>query len=174
MSRDIHTLTVGSFGPMLTNLSAWIDKAAAGGAEPAALIEARLAPDMFDLAQQVRLACRHATETVGRLTGRPPIDTDGDLNSLAELKALIARTVAALQAAPASAFAGAEDRDVRIPLNDQMQFRFSGERLVRDWGLPHFYFHLVTAYGILRSQGAPLGKQDLAQVADAITPIGAP
>ncbi|MGA0601991.1 DUF1993 domain-containing protein [Caulobacter sp. KR2-114] len=177
MSRDIHRLAVGTFAPMLRNLSTWIDKAAAGRADPDALTAARLAPDMYDLAQQVELACRHAADTVARLTGRPPSPpTEAqDLASLARLQALIARTVSAVEAAPASGFAGAEDRDIRLPLNPQMEFRFSGERLLRDWGLPHFYFHLVTAYDILRHEGAAIGKQDyLAQVADAITPLGAP
>lgn len=175
MSRDIHTLVVGTFTPMLRNLSAWIDKAAAGRADPDTLLRARLAPDMFDLALQVELACRHAAETTARLTDRPPIDTHGAFASLADLQALIARTLAAVEAAPPSAFAGAEDRDLHIAVNEQMAFRFSGERMLRDWGLPHFYFHLVTAYDILRHEGAPLGKLDyLAQVGDAIVPAGAP
>jgi len=175
MSRDIHTLTIGTFAPMLNNLATWIDKAAVGRADAESLLQARLAPDMFDLAMQVQLTCRHAAETTARLTGRPAVETHGDLASLADLKALIARTLAAVQSAPPSAFAGAEDRDLHIAVNDQMAFRFSGERMVRDWSLPHFYFHLVTAYAILRNQGAQLGKLDyLAQVADAIVPAGAP
>jgi uncharacterized protein len=175
MSRDIHAFSVGVFAPMLRALDHCLDKAAVSVAKPIDLPRARLAPDMYDLGRQVELACRHAAETLGRLTGQAPIATELAAPGLADLKALIGRTVAALESAPPSAFAGAEDRDVRIPVNDQMEFRFSGDRLLRDWGLPHFYFHLVTAYDILRAQGADIGKLDyLRHVGDAIRPKDAP
>ncbi|MBS0409456.1 MAG: DUF1993 domain-containing protein [Proteobacteria bacterium] len=175
MSRDIHAYSVGTFAPMLRALDHCLDKAAASVADTAALPGARLAPDMYDLTRQVELSCRHAAETLARLTGRTPVPTDAAEPSLKGLKALIGRTVLALENAPPSGFAGAEDRDIRFSVNDQLEFRFTGDRLLRDWALPHFYFHLVTAYGILRAEGADIGKLDyLRHVADAIRPKGAP
>ena len=175
MTIQANTLALGTFVPMLRALSHCLDKggerAAAAGPGPQGLLAARLAPDMFDLTSQVQFACIHATDALAQLTGLPPTPHPAGEKSVEDLKALIARTVGVLEAAPAEAFAEAEARDIRIPLDEQMEFRFTGERFLRDWALPHFYFHLVTAYDILRTQGVDVGKRDyLSQIGDAIRP----
>ena len=174
MTMQAKALALGTFAPMLRALSHCMDKggehAAAAGPDPQALLAARLAPDMFDLTSQVRFACIHATDALAQLTGLPAAPHPG-AKTLEDLKVLIARTVGVLKAAPAEAFAGAEARDIRIPLDEQMEFQFTGERFLRGWALPHFYFHLVTAYDILRNQGVDVGKRDyLSQIGDAIRP----
>jgi hypothetical protein len=152
---------------MLTTLSTILDKAAAHakeqGRNPDDLLEAKLAPDMFTLLMQVRLCCHHAKDGMARLTGGTPPTIEnmgGDAKTLDELKRHIAETVAALKDIDAGAFNGAEDRRIEFPLQGPMWFQANGLEFLRDWSLPHFYFHDVTAYDILRNQGVELGKRD--------------
>ena len=160
---------------MLAALSAWLTKAEAQrpGEDGDALLAARLAPDMFPLATQVRFACRQAQEGVFRLQGRefPPalqalLDegrSGGERpGTMAEARSRIAETLTVVRAAaaegivvdPASAIAHA------LPIG--MVLDVSAEQYTRDWALPQFYFHIVTAYAILRAQGIELGKGDYA------------
>jgi hypothetical protein len=154
---NLHALAVPTFIQMLRNLSAQLDRGAAfaadNGLEPADLIQARLAPDMFPLADQVRFTCRQANEALARLTGQTPPD-------LAGVKALIAATVARLEATPASAFDGAGERAIELVMPNGIVFDMTGEQYLRDWALAQFYFHLMAAYAILRHKGVALGKPD--------------
>lgn len=164
MSISIQALSTGTFAPVLGSLSAIlvkaIDFAAAKGVESSALASARLAPDMFTLAQQVQTACDQAKGCAARLAGQePPVFAD-DEQTLEALKARIDRTLAYLDSIPAAAFAGAEERRIVIPGPGEIEFHFNGLEYVRDWALPHFYFHVVTAYDILRHEGLQIGKPD--------------
>jgi hypothetical protein len=158
---------------MLGALSAWLAKAEAQlpGERAEALMAARLAPDMFPLATQVRFACVQALEGLFRLRGQPfpgavAVLLDEGRNaveqpgSVAEARARIAETLAVVEA---SAMA-MPDVDPAMPiahaLPQGMVFDLDAEQYVRDWALPQFYFHLMTAYAILRSQGVALGKAD--------------
>ena len=80
--------------------------------------------------------------------------------TLAGLKAQIEETIAAVERPSEAAFAGAEDRDIRFVLIDDLSVQMTGAQFLTDWSLPHFYFHLVTAYDILRHHGVELGKRD--------------
>ena len=129
---------------------------------------------MFTLAQQVEQACSYATGFVRLMTGAEPPAVQAADATLADLKARIAHALSVLEAAPAAAFEGAEDRTVTIPLRDGLVLQAKGYQVLRDWSLPHFYFHVVTAYDILRHAGVPIGKLDyLAHVAYAIRQTGA-
>ena len=157
----MHTMSVDSFVPMLESLSAILDK----GAEHAKtikldLVNARLAPDMFTLAQQVRLACDHARDAVARLTGKNLSPVESHEKSFDDLKDRIAKTVEYLKLSEVSAFDDAENRDCSIPLPNNKVITMSGIQFLRAWALPHFYFHVVTAYGILRHNQVVIGKQD--------------
>jgi uncharacterized protein len=168
MSLTMHTLAMGSFIPMLQSLSHVLDKGAefatAKSLAAKALADARLAPDMYTLRQQVQLSCHHAKDAVGRLTGAEGtqrVDVD---EAFPELKARVRATLEVLEAAPASAFEGAEARTIVIPMpGGEMVFEMTGYQFLRDWSLPHFYFHVVTAYDILRHLGVPIGKPDYAR-----------
>jgi hypothetical protein len=165
MSISVHAIASGTFVPMLRSLSRVLDKGAAHADakkfDPAVLVKARLAPDMFTLAQQVQLACHHAKDAMARLTGQDPPQYGSADETFDELKARIRSTIEALESTPAAAFEGAEDRDVVIPLpGGEMAFEMKGYQLLRDWALPHFYFHVVTAYDILRHNGVDIGKRD--------------
>ena len=79
---------------------------------------------------------------------------------LDDLKARIAKTIDYVQSARAAAFEGAEDRAILFPLIENLVFDSNGFEYLRDWALPHFYFHVVTAYDILRHNGVEIGKRD--------------
>jgi hypothetical protein len=148
----------------LRTLSALLDKGAAfaeaQGMPFEALSQAQLAPDMFPLSRQVSIACRMAWEAVALLSGRerPPVEPVG--GTLAELKARIDETIRKLESVGESEFAGAAERRIVLPLQGELTAEFSGPEFLRDWSLPNLYFHLATAYDILRHKGVVLGKAD--------------
>jgi hypothetical protein len=160
----LYALAVPTFVQMLRNLSAWLDKgeafAAANGLAPAELFEARLAPDMFPLLDQVRFACRQAAEAAAHLTGQTPTARPEVEPNFVALKALIAETVAGLEATPEAAFEGAETRAIELVMPNGVVFDMTGEQFLRDWSLAQFYFHLMAAYALLRHKGVALGKPD--------------
>ena len=173
MNFDMRNLAIETFVPHLRTLSRLLEK---GGEHHAkahkgtrALVESRLAPDMFDLSQQVEMACFYARDAVARLIGGEPAPVEDNRGEdLEALKARIARTVADMVKVPDSAFDGAADRPVTVDLQHGRVLETHGFRYLKDWGFPHFYFHLVTAYAILRHNGVPLGKRDYISMGDAI------
>jgi hypothetical protein len=166
----MHSIATETFVPMLKSLSHVLDKGAeharASKSDPRALVDARLAPDMYTLAQQVQLASDQANDATARLTGLDAPQFENNEKTLDELKARIAKTIEYVESLREAAFEGAEDREVIIPIpENNMEFEMNGLQFLRDWALPHFYFHIVTAYGILRHNGVEIGKRDyLSQV----------
>jgi hypothetical protein len=172
MDEALHTFAVDTYAPMLESLAAILDRGAARAeAAKVDLVNARLAPDMFTLAQQVQQACHYAKDGVARLAGRPAPAMEEAETSLPGLKAQIARTLAAVRPVPAAAFDGAAGRDCGISIPGGLRIEMDGLRFLRSWSLPHFYFHVVTAYDILRHCGVEIGKRDyLSQVGAFIRP----
>lgn len=174
MKISMHTMAVDSFVPLLESLSQILDKGDAHAkAAKLDLVSARLAPDMFTLAQQVQLACDNASNGAARLCDQSAPAQADDEKTIADLRARIAKTVAYLRSLPAAAFEGAEERDCTIPIpNDpKLVIAMNGLQFLRAWALPHFYFHVVTAYDILRHNGVVIGKRDyLSQVGAFIRP----
>jgi hypothetical protein len=174
MTEFMHAMSVGTFVPALRSLSGVLAKglahAEATGADVGALAVARLAPDMFTLAQQIDIACYQARCGTAILSGRALPGFESSEGTFAGLERRIAETVAHIEAAPKASFEGAGDRPLKVPLPDAgITLEMTGLQFLRDWALPHFYFHVVTAYDILRAAGAPLGKLDyLAHVGYAI------
>jgi hypothetical protein len=168
MKISIRDMAVDTFVPMLESLAGILDKAAVyAEAAKVDLVNARLAPDMFTLAQQIEEACFHAKDAMSLLTGQSPAVKDGTETSLDGLKAQIARTLDYVRGIPSEAFNGAEERDCSIEAQNNQMIEMDGARFLKSWALPHFYFHVVTAYGILRSRGVAISKNDyLRQVAD--------
>jgi hypothetical protein len=157
-------MAIDTFVPMLRSLSVVLDKGAeharAKGLDPDSLVSARLAPDMFPLARQVQIACDQAKNGTARLIGQePPPYEDGE-KTLAELKVRIAKTLAYLDAIRPDHFEDARDRQIAFTLNEEFALDMDGVQYLRDWALPHFYFHVVTAYDILRHNGVVIGKRD--------------
>jgi hypothetical protein len=170
MKVSMHDMAVGSFVPMLESLSEVLDKGAEhAGSAKLDLVNARLAPDMYTLAQQVQLACHHARDGTSRLTGKGGAAIEDAEASFAGFKAQIARTLDFVRGATAAAFEGAEERDCSVEVPGDLVIRMNGLQLLRSWSLPHFYFHVVTAYDILRHNGVDIGKKDyLSQVGGLI------
>lgn len=169
---SLSTLLLPTYKQMLTTLSAWLDKAQAQLPEGAeALLSARLAPDMLPLATQIRFACVQAHEAVFRFKGEdfpPMIDTllnegrnaGAQPGSIADARARIAETLAFLDTLALDALDGDPQRPIAHALPMGMIFDLTAEQYARDWALPQFYFHVMTAYAILRAHGVALGKAD--------------
>ncbi|HOX88630.1 MAG TPA: DUF1993 domain-containing protein [Burkholderiaceae bacterium] len=160
---NAYDLTVPVFARLLGNLETLLDKAAAHAEakkfDPAVLVQARLAPDMFPLVKQVQIAADFAKGGVARLTGAEPPKWEDTESSIAELKARIARTREFVEAHTPERFVGALERQVEIKLGGQ-PVALSGLDYLNRVVLPNFYFHLVTAYDILRHNGVDIGKRD--------------
>jgi hypothetical protein len=163
MKLTLHAASVGVFEPMLTNLSAILDKAVsyaqAKKIDPAVLLAARLAPDMFPLSRQVQLASDFAKNSTARLAGQDPPRFADEEQTFEDLKARIARTLDFLKTVPAAALEGAEDRDIRVPLRDRA-LEMKGLPFLQRFALPNFFFHVTTAYALLRNAGVEIGKRD--------------
>jgi len=162
---SIYAFATKTFVPMLQSLSNILDKGAeharAKKSDSADLVNARLAPDMYTLAQQVQIACDQAKDATARLICKDAPQFENNEKTFDELKARIAKTIDYLQSMRAAAFEGAEDRKIIIPIpENSMEFEMNGLQFLRDWALPHFYFHVVTAYDILRHNGVDIGKRD--------------
>lgn len=170
-TTDLDQLLAPGFAQMLEALSAWLAAAEAHGVDPDALMAARLAGDMHPLATQVRFACFQAVEPAYRLRGLDVPDTvdalrqDGQAvsnapGSVADAQACIARAQAMIAALPPLAEGGDPDAPLRLALPNGMAFALTARQFVRDWAMPQFYFHLNTAYALIRAQGVPIGKAD--------------
>jgi hypothetical protein len=164
MSFSLYDTAAGTFTGMLSSLSKLLDKgaehAAAQGWLADRLPNAKLAEDMYPLTKQIQIACDHAKNAMARLAGQEPPRVPDEEQTIGDLKDRIARTIAFIEGFSAGDFAGAEDRRYVIPLFNDLVLDVDGSQLVRDWHLPHFYFHAVTAYDILRNAGVPIGKAD--------------
>jgi hypothetical protein len=163
MSNSMYAMSVETFIPMLGNLSALLDKAAAFAEtkkiDPAVLLQSRLAPDMLPLTRQVQIACDAAKNSVPRLAGQDPIKIEDNEKTIDELKARVAKTIDYLKTFDEAALNGSETRDIKIPARDRT-LEFSGLNYLRRFALPNFFFHVTTTYAILRHNGVELGKRD--------------
>ena len=163
MTLSLYDISVPALIRGLQNLSHQIDKAAAfareNGVDADDFVQDRLAPDMLTFAGQVQRASDTAKFGAARLSGRQSPSFPDDETTLEQLQARIASTVAYLQGVPAGEIEGQEAREIRFTAG-QNELQFSGADYVRTFLLPNFYFHLTTAYGVLRHKGVPLGKLD--------------
>ena len=160
----LYAMTIPAYVNGLTALSGQLNKALAWGADnnvgELQFVAARLAPDMFPLASQVRFTCAQALQAATRLgaAGAPQIGEDAD--DFAGFQAQIAETLAWLDTIDAAAIDSDPDRPIDFTLPNGMVFDMTAATYVRDWAQPQFYFHLVAAYAIMRHMGVPLGKPD--------------
>ncbi|SAK63641.1 PF09351 domain protein [Caballeronia calidae] len=129
------------------------------GLAHADVINARLAPDMLPLAAQIQRASDTAKLSAARLSGVEAPRFEDDEDSFPALQARIEKTIAFLKSIDKSALAGCETRTVTLKFPD-FSPSFSGDDYLFGFGLPNFYFHVVTTHDILRHLGAPIGKRD--------------
>jgi len=163
MKVSMHALSAEVFINALNNLSWILEKAAASAAQrkfdPGVLLAARLAPDMFPLTRQVQIAGDIAKNSVARLAGQEPPRFEDEETTIEQLRARIARTVDFLQSVPASALENSETRDIKLPAGERT-LEFKGLEFLQRWAIPNVFFHITTAYNILRHNGVDLGKRD--------------
>jgi hypothetical protein len=163
MSLSLHEASIGLMVPMLKNLSNLLEKGAQHvaekGGDPQTLIESRLAPDMLPFKAQIFIATDTAKGCAARLAGVevpsfPDIET-----TIPELRARIDKTVAFLESVDAGAVSAADDKPVQLKFPNAT-LDFTGKSYVTSFALPNFYFHVTTAYALLRSYGVSIGKRD--------------
>jgi hypothetical protein len=163
MKISVHAMSVELLASALSNLSAILEKghahAVARKFDPAVLLAARLAPDMFPLTRQVQIATDVAKGGAARLAGREPPKFEDNEQTFEELRARLARTIDFVRSTPASALEGAEDRDIKLPARDRT-LEFKGLEYLQRFVIPNVFFHSTMAYAILRHNGVELGKKD--------------
>lgn len=163
MSLSMYTASIPTFIRGLTNLSAILEKAAAYAEtkkiDPSVLINARLAPDMLPLARQVQIATDMVKGGAGRLAGTEiPSYADTETTFL-ELQERIAKTITHLNTFNATQIDGTEEKNVTLKVGGH-ELQFTGQIYLLSFVIPNFYFHLTTAYAILRHNGLSIGKLD--------------
>lgn len=162
MSINMYDMTVVTFARSLNNLLKWMDKAQAHADakkfEVDTLVTARLAPDMYPFVKQVQVACDTAKFTAARLLDKEAPKHEDNEKTFAELRQRANKVLTYLATFKASDFSGCEDR--RVPLPWAPGKWMHGGEYVPQMALPNFYFHLTTAYDILRHNGVDVGKMD--------------
>lgn len=164
MTHPLHTATVGAWLQILPQVAGLVDKAEAHcretGLPAEALLEARLAPDMWTFAKQVMCAVQHSAGAVAALrSGVTGPDMSPPPGTFAALRQAVADAVAVLQAVQPGEIDEAVGRDVRFEFGSG-KMEFESESYLLGFAVPNFYFHTTAAYAILRNQGLPLGKRD--------------
>lgn len=164
MTSPIYTHSVPVFKQMLTALKAILAQAdahvAAKSIEPDALLQARLYPDMFPLIKQVQIAADFARGISARLAGVEVPSFEGKETTFADLDALLAQTLAFLDSVNASQFEGSETKEIVLRPGTPKEKKLSGQAYLANYGLPQFFFHVTTAYALLRHNGLAIGKRD--------------
>ena len=159
MALSLYDASIPVYLQMLRNLSAIMDKAEAQGGDLAAYMEARLAPDMHPFSRQIQMASDAAKGGAARLAGVAPPSMPDTETTWAELKERLAKTIDFVSSIKPEQVNGDENRTVELPLPGRTM-TFTAKDFLFNFGLPNFFFHVTTAYGLLRKQGVPLGKMD--------------
>jgi uncharacterized protein len=163
MAVSMYDISVAVFSRTLQNLSGILDKAIAYAAakkiDGKVLVEARLFPDMFPLASQVRIACDFAKGCSARLAGVEAPKHEDNESTLEELQARIAKTLDFLGTIKPQQLQGSDERTITHEMRVQT-LKMPGLQYLVGFALPNFYFHATTAYALLRHNGLELGKRD--------------
>jgi hypothetical protein len=164
MTSPMYNHSVPVLKQMLTALKTILAQAdahvAAKSIEPDALLQARLYPDMFPLVKQVQIAADFARGISARLAGVDVPSFESTEKSFADLDALLNQTLAFIDGVNASQFEGSEAKEIVLRPGTPKEKKLSGQAYLANYGLPQFFFHVTTAYDILRHNGLPIGKRD--------------
>ena len=164
MTFSLYQASVPTFVRSLNAFLAVLDKAEAYAAatkfDPQTYLTLRLRPDMYAFPRQVQAFCDHAKIAPHRLAGLEPPRFEDNESTLDELRARIRRTLEVIAKIDAATIDAAAEREVAVPIGGGRKAMMSGATYLTHFALPNFYFHLVTAYDILRYTGAPIGKRD--------------
>ena len=163
MTISMYQASAPRLANMLRNLDAILARAQAHALakkiDPAVLLAARLFPDMLPFVKQVQIATDHAKGCVARLAGAEVPRFEDTEQSFEELRARIARIIAFVESFSAGQIDGSEERDITLKAGGR-EMSFKGLPYLLGYAMPNFYFHLVTAYNILRHNGVDIGKRD--------------
>ena len=163
MATDLHTLTAPTFVRALTSLSKILDKGRTHAAETEMseqeLLDARLIEDMGNLVSQIQRVSDSAKGCMVRLGEVENVVMEDNETTFDDLQARIQKTIDFVNTVPAEAINGREDASVVLKFPNG-EFTFTGRDYVLGFVLPNFYFHVTTAYDILRMKGVPIGKRD--------------
>ena len=163
MTISMYQTSAPRFVAILTSLSALLDRAQAHvdakKIDPTAILGFRLYPDMLSMTRQVQIACDSAKGGVARLAGVEIPKHEDNETSIAELKERIAKTIAFIQTIKPEQIDGTEDKTIVMKLGPN-EVTFKGQQFLLNFATPNVYFHVVTAYNILRHNGVEVGKRD--------------
>jgi hypothetical protein len=163
MSISMYEASIPHFIRMLGNLSSILDKAwvhaETKNIDESVFINARLAPDMYPLSQQIQIVTYMAKACVSRLAGLEVPGYEDNETTFADFKTLIAQTIYFLQTIDSEQIDNSYDQTITIKMSDKAVV-YTGQVYLLDVIIPHFYFHVTTAYAILRHHGVELGKKD--------------
>lgn len=163
MSIPVYDQTIGAMSHMLLNLDAIISKAESyaerQSIDPDVLLQARLFPDMLNFIFQVRIATDIGKGAVARLSGSEVPSWEDNEASFADVHARIRKALDYFATFRPEQFTGSEDRAISLKVGGQ-SLEFTGKEYVLHFVLPNFYFHVSTAYNILRHNGLDIGKRD--------------
>jgi len=164
MTMSMYGTTVPVMKHMLGNLAHILDKGAAHAEakkfDPANLLNYRLAPDMLPFTKQIQIACDACKNGVARVAGIEAPKFEDNEASFAELKARIQKTLDFLASVPADKLDGTEDKDVTFPIGKDSTRTMKAQAYLTTWSMPNMFFHITTAYAILRHNGVELAKRD--------------
>ncbi|MDO8333618.1 MAG: DUF1993 domain-containing protein [Nitrosomonas sp.] len=160
----MYQTSVPVFKQLLNSLSAILTKAEAYATvkkiEPAVLLNARLYPDMFPLIRQVQVAADFAKSVSARLAGVEVPAYEDNEQTFADLQARISKTLAFIESLTPAQFEGSETREIVLRPGTPKEKKLLGHNYLNNYGLPQFFFHVTTAYAILRHNGLEVGKGD--------------
>lgn len=163
MTISMYSASVPLFKQLLSALNNILVKAASAASDetnPETLLHARLFPDMFDFTRQVQIAADFAKGVTARLAGQEvPVFEDNE-TTFAELQTRIAKTLQFISSIPADKIDGSEAREIITRPGTPKEKKFNGQSYLLNYGLPQFFFHITTAYAILRNNGIEIGKRD--------------
>ncbi len=164
MFNSLYPATVPVFKQMLLALGDVLKKgeehAQSRKFDPSILLQARLFPDMLPLVRQVQIACDFAQSVSSRLAGIEVATYEGNEQSFAELQQRISKTIALLDTLKSEQFDGSEGKEIVLRPGTPKEKRLTGQALVLAYGMPQFFFHVTTAYNLLRHNGVEIGKKD--------------
>jgi uncharacterized protein len=164
MSITMSTASLPVFRTALANLDHCLGKAAAYAElrkfDVNVLVQSRLAPDMLTFASQIRIAGDAAKLCVARLSGLDAPKFDDTETTFTELRERVAKTLTWLDSVPADALDGTEGKEITFPVGRDRTRTMQGEDYLKHWALPNVFFHVTTAYALMRHNGVDLGKID--------------
>ncbi len=164
MTISMYTACVPVLRQMLGSLDSLLGKAeahiAARNIDPAALLQSRLFPDMFPFIRQVQIACDFAKSVPARLAGVDVPAFEDNEQTFAQLHERIARTLAFIDSLDAAKVEGSEQREIVLRPGTPKEKKLAGQAYLLAYGLPQFFFHVSTAYALLRHNGVEVGKKD--------------